>query len=57
MPRDPATLQSWRLSADQSGGGLFMDLASHTLDLLDHLLGPIELVHGIAVNRSAASAV
>jgi predicted dehydrogenase len=29
----------WRLNAKESGGGIFMDLASHTLDLLDYLLG------------------
>lgn len=36
----------WRLQPEQSGGGLFVDLASHTLDLLDHLLGPVVEVSG-----------
>lgn len=36
----------WRLRPEESGGGLFMDLASHTLDLLDHLLGPVVEVSG-----------
>lgn len=40
----------WRLDAANAGGGLFLDLASHTLDLLDHLLGPLEGVAGHAAN-------
>lgn len=36
----------WRLQPEVSGGGLFVDLASHTLDLLDHLLGPVVAVSG-----------
>ena len=40
----------WRLDPAVSGGGLFVDLASHTLDLLDHILGPIAHVQGDAVN-------
>ena len=34
-----------------AGAGLFLDLASHTLDLLDHLLGPIEKAEGHASNQ------
>lgn len=34
-----------------AGGGLFFDLASHTLDLLDHLLGPIADAAGRASNQ------
>ncbi len=33
----------WRLDAEHAGGGFFMDLGSHTLDLLDFLLGPLTL--------------
>ncbi len=40
----------WRLSAEHSGGGLFLDLASHTLDLFDFLFGPLEAVAGRAGN-------
>jgi predicted dehydrogenase len=29
----------WRLDPAQSGGGIFLDIGSHVLDLLDHLLG------------------
>lgn len=32
-------------------GGYFVDLGSHTLDLLDWLLGPVTHVSGAAVNR------
>jgi 1,5-anhydro-D-fructose reductase (1,5-anhydro-D-mannitol-forming) len=46
---DPANLP-WRLVAEQSGGGLFMDLGSHTLDVLDFVLGPLTDVSGSAVN-------
>jgi len=33
-----------------AGAGLFFDLGSHQLDLLDFLLGPLDLVHGQAAN-------
>lgn len=42
----------WRLQPELSGGGLFFDLASHTLDLLDFLVGPIQEVSGHASNQS-----
>lgn len=42
----------WRLQPELSGGGLFFDLASHTLDLLDFLLGPIKDVKGFASNQT-----
>jgi predicted dehydrogenase len=35
-----------------SGGGLFFDLASHTLDILDFLLGPIKEAQGFASNQA-----
>jgi predicted dehydrogenase len=34
-----------------AGGGLFLDLASHTLDLLDFILGPVARVAGGAANQ------
>jgi predicted dehydrogenase len=46
---DPANLP-WRLQAEHSGGGLFLDLASHSLDLLDFFAGPLEDVDGRAAN-------
>ncbi|NEW07477.1 Gfo/Idh/MocA family oxidoreductase [Paenibacillus sp. SYP-B3998] len=42
----------WRIQPELSGGGLFVDLASHTLDILDYLLGPIGEVKGFAANQS-----
>ncbi len=47
----------WRLRAKESGGGLFMDLGSHTLDLLDFLVGPLDEVRGHAANRASDCAV
>ncbi|WP_372594025.1 Gfo/Idh/MocA family protein [Actinotalea sp.] len=41
----------WRLQPEVSGGGLVVDLGSHTLDLLDHLLGPISGASGAAISR------
>ena len=40
----------WRLRPEESGGGLLLDLGSHTLDLLDWLVGPLENVSGAAAN-------
>lgn len=48
---DPENLP-WRVQPELSGGGLFFDLASHTLDLLDFLLGPIKVANGIATNQA-----
>jgi 1,5-anhydro-D-fructose reductase (1,5-anhydro-D-mannitol-forming) len=49
----PATLGvgSWRVDPAVSGGGHFVDLASHTLDLLDYVLGPVARVTGSAANQ------
>jgi predicted dehydrogenase len=47
---DPRTLP-WRVQPEIAGAGLFLDLASHTLDLLDHLLGPVKRARGLAANR------
>jgi predicted dehydrogenase len=42
----------WRLVPEWAGGGLFVDLASHTLDLLDWMLGPIASARGHASNQA-----
>src|SRR6476659_37577 len=47
----PQTLP-WRVIPELAGGGRFVDLASHMLDILDHLLGPIRAVHGFASNQA-----
>ena len=44
---DPQHLP-WRFRKEVSGGGLFVDLGCHTLDLLDFLFGPIARVAGFA---------
>jgi predicted dehydrogenase len=44
----------WRLAPEIAGGGLFVDLASHTLDYLDFLLGPIKSACGFAANQAGA---
>lgn len=41
----------WRTDPERAGGGYFVDLASHGLDLLMHLLGDIEDVSGLATNQ------
>jgi 1,5-anhydro-D-fructose reductase (1,5-anhydro-D-mannitol-forming) len=41
----------WRVDPAISGGGLFVDLASHQLDLLDFFLGPITQAEGVAANQ------
>ena len=43
----------WRLKAEEAGGGLFLDLGSHTLDILDFILGPLDFIRGDAVRRSS----
>ncbi|WP_066319499.1 Gfo/Idh/MocA family protein [Bacillus sp. FJAT-29814] len=48
--KDPNHLP-WRVQPDLAGGGLFFDLASHTLDMLDYLLGPVKEVQGFASNQ------
>ncbi|HEY8891475.1 MAG TPA: Gfo/Idh/MocA family oxidoreductase [Clostridium sp.] len=42
----------WRVIPEISGGGEFLDLASHTLDVLDYILGPIIEVVGYADNQA-----
>lgn len=50
----------WRLVAEQSGGGLIMDMGCHVLDRLDYLFGPLENVtstvsrQGLAVPPSGS---
>lgn len=46
----------WRTNPAIAGGGLFVDLGSHTLDLLDHLLEPLSDVRGLASSLTGAYA-
>jgi 1,5-anhydro-D-fructose reductase (1,5-anhydro-D-mannitol-forming) len=51
-----ADARQWRFDPAQSGGGLFLDLGSHCLDLLDFLVGPIVDARGFAMNAGGAYA-
>lgn len=42
----------WRLKPEISGGGKFLDMGIHELDIFDFLFGAIEQVHGIAGNHA-----
>jgi predicted dehydrogenase len=42
----------WRVEPEISGGGHFFDLASHQLDYLDFLLGPVQSVKSMVVNQA-----
>ena len=42
----------WRVVPEIAGAGKFLDLASHTLDILDFILGPIFSVKGMAGNQA-----
>jgi predicted dehydrogenase len=42
---------SWRVDPGASGGGHFFDLASHQLDYLDFLFGPVTMVRSVALNQ------
>ncbi len=41
---------NWRTQADIAGGGYFVDLASHGLNLFEWLLGDIQRIHGVKSN-------
>ena len=43
---------SWRVQPQISGGGLLFDMGSHTLDILDFLLGPVREVKGFQSNQA-----
>ncbi len=53
---DPAQ-NAWRVSAENAGGGLLLDVGSHVLDFLDHCLGPLEDVHGRAARLATLADV
>jgi predicted dehydrogenase len=42
----------WRVLPEIAGGGLFFDLASHQLDLMDFIFGPITEVQGQTMNQA-----
>jgi 1,5-anhydro-D-fructose reductase (1,5-anhydro-D-mannitol-forming) len=53
---DPRNIP-WRLDAAHAGAGLFLDVGSHTLDVLDFLLGPPVDYAGLAANLASPHAV
>lgn len=55
--RQPRERLGWRIDPAESGGGLFLDLGSHLLDVLDWIIGPLEDVTGVARNVSGTYAV
>ena len=56
QPPDPSELDGtplpWRLVPELSGGGKFLDMAVHVLDILDFLIGRIVEAKGFAVNQA-----
>jgi predicted dehydrogenase len=46
----------WRTSVEQAGAGHFLDLASHVLDLVDYIAGPLASVQGRAANLASSYA-
>jgi predicted dehydrogenase len=48
------TQRNWRFDPAISGGGLFLDLGSHCVDLFDFLLGRIAEAAGFSTNTSGA---
>jgi 1,5-anhydro-D-fructose reductase (1,5-anhydro-D-mannitol-forming) len=49
-------LHGWRFDPAIAGGGLFFDLGSHCLDLVDYFAGPILDIEGFAVNSAGVYA-
>jgi predicted dehydrogenase len=47
---------AWRFDPAVGGGGLFLDMGSHAIDLLDFLVGAISNASGFAVNSGGAYA-
>ena len=47
---------NWRFDPAQAGAGLFLDLASHCVDLLDFLFGPISDAAGFPLNTGGTYA-
>lgn len=43
----------WRIDAALAGGGHFLDVGSHALDLMDYLVGPLLSVAGTAANLAS----
>jgi predicted dehydrogenase len=51
------TLANWRFDPAIAGAGLFFDLGSHCVDLMDFFFGPIAAVEGVALNTAGTGTV
>ena len=51
-PQDLTEPKPWRVQPEISGGGYLFDLASHQLDFLDYVLGPLDMVSSVAANHA-----
>jgi predicted dehydrogenase len=47
-----AVADNWRVEPGISGGGHFVDLASHQFDFLDFIFGPVQKVLGLKGNQA-----
>ena len=45
---------AWRFDPSIAGGGLFLDMGSHCMDMIDFLVGPLEEVSAVALNTGRA---
>ena len=54
LPEGRMPDQAWKVDPAVNGGGLFVDMQSHTLDWLDHVFGPACDAGGVALAQSAA---
>jgi len=50
-PEERSGTLPWRVIPEIAGGGHFFDLASHQLDYLDFLFGPVERVEAVSFNQ------
>jgi 1,5-anhydro-D-fructose reductase (1,5-anhydro-D-mannitol-forming) len=50
----PERSRSWRFDPAIAGGGLFFDMGSHCVDMIDFLVGPMEDVNAVALNTGGA---
>lgn len=44
-------LLPWRFKKDIAGGGIFLDMGIHTIDILDYILSPIKNIKSIVKNQ------
>ncbi len=52
MKQDARLPQPWKVDPAINGGGLFVDMQTHTLDWLHHVFGRVREAGGVAVNAA-----